>query len=136
MKILNTEDILQNIFNYFEEYNSIYRLRLVSSYFKDNIQDKFNNTKCRFCFINFRQNYEISKTLQNIKDKLYLANMFGDEDYAIMNTDNLKMFNKSIGWGINSHCDDCWKDCFSFNYIIWTHEEKEFIYDHYGISIL
>ena len=136
MKILNTEDILQNIFNYFEEYNSIYRLRLVSCYFKDNIKDKFNKIKCRFCFINFRQNYEISNILENIKDKLYLANLISDDYYKKIKIDNLSDFNKSISWGKNDISNEMWFDLFRFpNFIIWSDKEEEFLHDHYGINI-
>ena len=135
MEIFNNKDIIESHILKNIKLNHLFKIRIINKIFKLASNKKFLLSIQLKYFKNFFKKYKISKILQSIKDKLYLANMFGDEDYAIMHTDNLEVFNKSIGWGINSIGDECWRDCFSFNYIIWTYEEKEFIYKIYGLAL-
>lgn len=135
MEILNNTDILESHILKNIKLNHLFKIRIVNKIFKLASNKKFLLSIQFKYFQNFFKKYKLSKILQSIKDKLYLANMFIYEDYISMNTNDLISFNKSIGWGINSFGDECWRDCFSFNYIIWTGEEKEFLYKTYGLTL-
>jgi len=135
MDILNNKDIIESHLLKNIKLNDIFKIRIINKIFELASNKKFLLSIQLKYFQNFFKKYKISKILKSIKDKLYLANMFGEEDYAIMNTDNLEVFDKSIGWGINSFGDESWRDCFSFNYVIWTYEEKDFLFKTYGLSL-
>lgn len=135
MNIFDNIDLIENHIISKIQFKYIPNCRKINKIFKSSSYKKFILFIKFICFQNFFENYKISSLLQNIKDKLYLANMFGDEDYKSMDTSSLKLFNKSIGWGINYFGDESWKDCFSFNYIIWNENEKKFLYEQYGLVL-
>jgi hypothetical protein len=75
-----------------------------------------------------------SKIMCNIKQKLYNNEVITYNYYKNINTNSLREFDISIGWGNNKFQDDLWINIFSFNNIAWTEEEHVFLSFNYGIQ--
>lgn len=137
MNIFNNRDISFCIFDSFiNHYDNLSVLRLVSTTFKNNLIKKYDFLLKSTCIKNFFFNYNTFIILRNIKNKLYLANEISDEFYNEINPTNLYTFNKSISWGICTYANETWLDLFSYNTIVWTNDEIEFLKLNYNINHL